>query len=73
MLLCLFYGLLRNGPWYVKLWQGTYELHGICVVSVSLWYLFLTLMLVFLMAQAVDYGVHKLWEYNNVGVWNLTP
>jgi ubiquinol-cytochrome c reductase subunit 9 len=21
--------------------------------------------------QAVDYGVHKIWEYNNVGVLNL--
>lgn len=23
--------------------------------------------------QVVDYGVHKLWEYNNVGVLHLLP
>ncbi|KAJ1419548.1 Cytochrome b-c1 complex subunit 9 [Sesbania bispinosa] len=25
----------------------------------------------FLGERAVDYGVHKIWEYNNVGVLNL--
>uniref|UniRef100_A0A803P643 Complex III subunit 9 n=1 Tax=Cannabis sativa TaxID=3483 RepID=A0A803P643_CANSA len=25
----------------------------------------------FLGERAVDYGVHKLWEYNNVGVWHF--
>ncbi|KAL6179564.1 hypothetical protein ACLB2K_051077 [Fragaria x ananassa] len=27
----------------------------------------------FLGEQAVDYGVHRLWEYNNVGTQSITP